>query len=99
MTSTVFVNARAVCMNWLKMCVLVCVIASVSLIVATEQIRILVRHAEYISTPASDSQQDVCISTRVFYLLRSRRCVVKADDAGLGVLRSTRRRRPAALRQ
>lgn len=78
-----------VCMNWSKMlCVLACVISSVYLLTVTEHIRILVRDAEYTSIPASDTEQSVRIFTHVFYLLRSRRCILEADNAGLWVLRS-----------
>lgn len=86
------------CMNWSKiLCVSACVISSVYLLTVTEHIRILVRDAEYTSTAASDTEQSVRILTRVSYLLRSRRCVLEADNAGLRVLRSAGRRPSAAL--
>ena len=64
----------------------VCVISGVCLV--TGYIRVPARDAEYTRIPASDTEKSMCICTRVFYLLRSRRCILEADNAGLWVLRS-----------
>lgn len=91
---------KVVCMNWSEMlCVLPCVISSVCLITVTEYIRILVRDTDYTSIPASDTEQSLRICTCVFYLLRSRRCVLEADNAGLWVLRCACGCRSTTLRQ
>lgn len=92
----VFLSAQSCVWTDQRWCVCWRVISSVCRVTVTDNIRILVRDA---GIPASDNEQSARICTRVFNLLRSRRCILKANNAGLWVLRSACGWRSAALWQ